>query len=131
MYRDDDGDAGTEAAADDDHDHDHDHDLWQDERVVAPTVYQCFAPKVFLSREDYMSQAFGTFQIRRPMDAMKIKVVHKALMSVHGRRPSSVIPQYFLLCHCPPPRCFWINQRWLVCVWWVGRWSRRKRTSSR
>ena len=41
---------------------------------MAPTVYQCFAPRVFLSREDYIGENFGKIKIRRPMDSVKVMV---------------------------------------------------------
>lgn len=46
----------------------------KDDRLVAPTVYQCFAPRVFLHREEAISAQFGRLQLRRPMDSVKVKV---------------------------------------------------------
>lgn len=46
----------------------------QDKRFVAPTLFQCFAPRIFLSREEEMNRTFGKVSIKRPMDAMKVKV---------------------------------------------------------
>ncbi len=46
----------------------------KDARLVAPTVYQCFAPRVFLHREEAISAQFGRLQLRRPMDSVKVKV---------------------------------------------------------
>ncbi|KAM3573477.1 hypothetical protein VYU27_004520, partial [Nannochloropsis oceanica] len=46
----------------------------KDERLVAPTVYQCFAPRVFLHREEAISEQFGKLQIRRPMDSVKVRM---------------------------------------------------------
>jgi len=46
----------------------------KDDRLVAPTVYQCFAPRVFLHREEAISEQFGKLQIRRPMDSVKVRM---------------------------------------------------------
>lgn len=46
----------------------------KDPRFVAPTVYQCFAPHVFLSREDDINKSFGNLKIQRPMDSLRVKM---------------------------------------------------------
>ncbi|EWM28507.1 hypothetical protein Naga_100058g18 [Nannochloropsis gaditana] len=46
----------------------------KDDRFVAPTVYQCFAPRVFLHREEAISEQFGKLQMRRPMDSVKVRM---------------------------------------------------------
>jgi len=46
----------------------------KDTRFVAPSVYQCFAPKTFLSQEGYVLSNFSGFMFRRPMDSMKLGV---------------------------------------------------------
>ena len=52
----------------------HAYDDLQDDRFVAPTVYQCFAPRVFLHREEAIAEQFGKLQIRRPMDSVKVRM---------------------------------------------------------
>lgn len=44
----------------------------RDERFLAPNVFQCYTPRIFLGREDYMSKKFSALKITRPMDKMKV-----------------------------------------------------------
>lgn len=73
--------------------------LVKDDNNIAPTVYQVFQPKAFLSRQDYLNESFGNIKIRRPMDSMKIKLNSPqedefALLNLTGISPymASIFP---------------------------------------
>jgi len=63
-----------------------------DEHLLAPTVYQCFAPRSFLTKEEEVMKMASNTMFKRPMDSMKIKLSSPqedefALTNLHGLSP--------------------------------------------
>ncbi|GAB5037408.1 sulfotransferase family protein [Nannochloropsis oceanica] len=46
--------------------------LHKDERLLAPTAFQCYVPRIFLGREKFMEGKFSALKMERPMDSMKV-----------------------------------------------------------
>lgn len=44
----------------------------KDPRLIAPNVFQCYTPRIFLGREEYLQRKFPSFKITRPMDKMTV-----------------------------------------------------------
>jgi len=66
--------------------------LNKDEHLLAPTVYQCFAPRSFLTKEEEVMKMASNTMFKRPMDSMKIKLSSPqedefALTNLHGLSP--------------------------------------------
>lgn len=66
--------------------------LDKDPAIVTPNSYQCFSPRVFLSKEEAVMKRFGTIKFRRPMDRMKITIASPqedefALLNLTGLSP--------------------------------------------
>lgn len=51
------------------------HDLLnRDPNLVAPTVFQCYTPFTFLSKETEIAKKFGSVKFQRPMDGLQVGI---------------------------------------------------------